>query len=360
MYKIRILSPKSFILTIIILNIWVLGILIISTGCKDRTAITIQGRVLIPSDSLYLPQDVAIVDEYLVIIDASMEAAQVYNRSDGKYVKTLGRHGKGPGEFAGVWSINKDYINPNAFWIFDFDLFRLTKWLVGSEFPEIIITLQKGMPYNPVVIGDSLVISPGFSLTEGRFAIYDTSGKLIREIGPVPEGGAAKVPVWIHLEAYQGTLKIKPDRSKLVMGTRYADQIEIYDPDGVLITKVSGPLNSIPIYEVHSVGDKPVMAINRDKTYFGYLDLDVTNDLIYALYSGRLPPKYPGRANFGEYIHIYDWNGNLVRIHKLDNDVIEIAVDESGEKLYALRHDPSPAILEYKISSNFEEQIATL
>lgn len=117
---------------------------------------------------------------------------------------------------------------------------------------------------------------------------------------------------------------MKPDQSKLAIGTRYADQIEIYEPDGTLIKQISGSLNSVPVYEVHSVGDKPVMSINRDKTHFGYIHIAVTNDFIYALYSGRLPLEYPGRANFGECVHIYDWNGELVRIYKLGNDIIKI------------------------------------
>ena len=72
-------------------------------------------------------------------------------------------------------------------------------------------------------------------------------------------------------------------------------------------------------------------------------------DGFLALYSGRTRSAYPGRANYAEYVHEFSWAGELRAIHRLDADVITIAWSEPDRKLYAVRHDPVPAILVYSL-----------
>lgn len=72
-------------------------------------------------------------------------------------------------------------------------------------------------------------------------------------------------------------------------------------------------------------------------------------DGFLALYSGRTRGEFPGRANYGTFVHEFTWEGALRAIHKLDADVITIAWSEPDRKLYAVRHDPLPAILVYSL-----------
>lgn len=82
---------------------------------------------------------------------------------------------------------------------------------------------------------------------------------------------------------------------------------------------------------------------------FGYIDIAVTDERIIALFSGRSRAERPGRANVGNILYIYDWKARLHDVYKLDSDVIAIAVRDSI--LYALRHDPRPAVLRYVLKN---------
>ena len=61
-----------------------------------------------------------------------------------------------------------------------------------------------------------------------------------------------------------------------------------------------------------------------------------------------------GRHYMGRFVHVFDWAGNFVKAIELDADVVTIAVDENSNVLYAVRHDPYPAILRYPLTGVLE------
>lgn len=343
-HKLDAIIP-CFLLVVIILHF---------SACKktsDLNSIShIRGNVILSSDLLIQPSTIAITDSFIIIGDRNLSALQIYSLPEIKYVATIGERGQGPGEFITLWSLNKDYSQSNNLWVYDPSLRRLTNISLEDATYHSIITLKMGTPYNPVVVNDTLIISPGLSLTDGRFGAYDKSGDLLESIGDIPGDHENSVPIPIHLQAYQGVFRVKPDYSMLAMSLRYADRIDIFKPNGNNITTIIGPIESTPIYEVVSVDETPVMQMNQEKTRFGYIDITVTNNYIYALFSGRLNKDHPGKANFGNNIHIYDWDGNFVQQFMLNDDVLKIVVDKSNQNLYAIREYPEQAILHYDIS----------
>jgi hypothetical protein len=98
-----------------------------------------------------------------------------------------------------------------------------------------------------------------------------------------------------------------------------------------------------------STDGKSVLVMDSQKIRFGYIHAAATDRLIFALYSGRSRDDSPGKANFGEDIHVFDWSGNLLQAFKLDHDVLTIAIDQKGEILYAIRHYPTVALLAYDL-----------
>lgn len=71
----------------------------------------------------------------------------------------------------------------------------------------------------------------------------------------------------------------------------------------------------------------------------------VSDNFIYALYSGRSFKEYKMSCSDAEYIYVYDWSGNLIKLYKLDVPVSRICLDEQNEKLYAIANLPDPALV---------------
>jgi hypothetical protein len=170
---------------------------------------------------------------------------------------------------------------------------------------------------------------------------------MLRTVGISPPGDEA-TPMVVRQHAYQGTARPNPDRTLVALGNRHADRLEVYRPDGTLVAQATGPLGFTPVYKTAVRAGSPAMTTGEDLR-FGYVDLATTRDRIYALYSGRARKEHPGRANYGNYLHVYDWGGRLQEVLKLDQEVFQIEVDAKGEQLYAVRVDPTPAILAYRL-----------
>ena len=321
----------------------------------------VVGDTFTEIDSLGRPGDLLKVGPYLVISDGHNDPPlHIVRASDGTLIQSLGRPGEGPGEFGSIWSLLSAPTEDEAFWAYDVMLRRLTyvdlKRYFADAFTlgeQLISLTSEGMLISPAWIADTLIIGSGF-FTEGRIGHFDSSGKMLRQVGITPPG-RKKVPVPVRQHAYQSTLATHPDGSLAVLGTRHADQLEIYRVDGTRLVVVRGPLEFDPIYTVKNRGGAPSMATGDDLR-FGFIDLATTQKYIFALYSGRTREDYPGRANFGETVHVFDWSGQLIHTYQLDADVISIVVDESGRTLYASQR-PHPAILSYALTDHEKDPL---
>jgi hypothetical protein len=82
---------------------------------------------------------------------------------------------------------------------------------------------------------------------------------------------------------------------------------------------------------------------------FGFIDIVATNDRIFALFSGRTRNEAPGRASYGQFVHVYDWEGRLSAVYRLGSEALSIAVSTDGRRLFAVQHDPLPAVVAYAL-----------
>ena len=151
-----------------------------------------------------------------------------------------------------------------------------------------------------------------------------------------------------HFDAYRGTLKADPLRERLVLANRHAAYIEVFGSDGRTRHRIVGPTPFEPAFEV-KVGERgPSMASGEDLR-FGYVDVAPTGDRIYALFSGRTRGAYPDRAVYGSTVHVFGWDGALQAIFELDIDAMAITVDEERDRILAVRHLPTPAVVSFDL-----------
>jgi hypothetical protein len=312
----------------------------------------LAGTVLYGGDRLSRPQSIGIVDDWVLVGDVPRpHALHVISRADGRYLTSWGRRGEGPGEFSSLWGIQP--AGPGEAWLFDPALVRLLRvdvsaLVAGAPNPlrRTLVLRGEYVPMTAVWMADSLVVSSGM-FSGGRLAQFDASGNPRRVVGPLPPA-KPNVPAAVAQHAYAGTLVRHPSRPLLAIGTRHADRVEIYRADGELVTVARGPANFEPVYEPMVRGNTPVMATGDDLR-FGYVDLFAAGDWLYALYSGVTRAERPGKASFGGEVHVFDWDGRLRARYALDALALGLAVDPAGRTLYTIRHDPEPAVLQYRL-----------
>jgi len=91
------------------------------------------------------------------------------------------------------------------------------------------------------------------------------------------------------------------------------------------------PFNWDPIFEPGPGGE--LAYIGRRNAY---RSCSATQDLLFALFSGRLDSAYEGGARqSGRFVHVFDWEGELRAVFELDRDIAVITVNSSGTALYA-------------------------
>lgn len=311
-------------------------------------------RTVDRSDALGSPADMALVGSHLVLLNPRGDSAlRVYDTRTDRLVRSLGREGAGPGEFLGAWSIDPEPGSATAFWVYDIALRRMTRVdLAPGAHPAGARTLplhEAGPVAHPVWIGDSLLVSVGFFPEGGRLAHVDPSGRLRRVVGNDPPGSDA-TPMQVRQHAYQGKVQPNADRSLLALATRHADRLEILRVDGTRVAAAERPATFEPVFRTAVRAGESVLDTGDDLR-FGYVDIAATPTRIYSLYSGRSRAEAPGRANFGETVFVYDWSGARVDELRLDAPALTIEVDEARGKLYAVQHDPVPAVVVYDLGA---------
>ncbi len=325
-------------------------------GCERGTDPNLRGRVLHSSDRLGRPGAMAVAGERLVVLDDRAEfAVHLIRRADGALERSLGKRGDGPNEFRGAWRVVADRRDRDRVWVFDFDRSRLVGVPVdparsGTAGDWPAFQLGAGAPLtSPVWVSDTTVVSPGLFTAEGRLAVMNARGELVRMAGTTPPGlGTVPVPIQVRQHAAQSLATAHPTRGLVALALRHADRVEILRADGTRAAEGRGAEGFEPVYRVASHGGAPVFD-GGEELRFGYVNVASTADRIYALYSGRTRKSHAGRATGGDAVHVFDWEGKRLRELKLDGDYGSIAVDPKGRKLYAAREDPEPAIVEFTL-----------
>ena len=274
-----------------------------------------------------------LVDSTLMIFNVQPGAKKFLNNyslksgilSDGYFAK-----GRGPGEAMGPRAIG---VNGNSLWlqditlkkIFTIDRRKVINIMSSVSFNEY--PLQNH--YYMIDFKDSLHFL-GVGNINSQFKIQEidlTSGKVTKEFGKI-EKLPENMSLMLFKSIYQSLIFSKPTGDKLVLPYRYLDAIEIFNTETGKGITILGPEK----YDVKYM-PLPHGMSRTDETRFAFVNGAVTNEYIYLAYSGRTrtdPNSYDGN-----YIYIYDWDGNPIRKLILDRYIQGMAVSQDNNTLYA-------------------------
>jgi hypothetical protein len=299
-------------------------------------AAQLRAEIVLTDGMLGMPTQLVVDGDELLFIDRfGQEPVVGLDRHTGKIEWTFGEKGEGPGEFMTPISLLPF---GTRIAVLDAALNRVT-WLVPSSGVDGLAFLNSTR-LRVASAATGLSMTPdGRFLVAGSFesrklAYVNLDGRFLEHAGaPLT---VARLPPKQHSELFQGSLRPGLMGQRHVATGRFSSRIDIVDIREDEPDVYWGPEE----FQPHA---------GRYETRFGYLDSAPMSDGFLALYSGRTRDEYPGRANYAEFVHEFTWDGELRAVHQLDADVITIAWSEPDRKLYAVRHDPEPAILEYSL-----------
>lgn len=79
----------------------------------------------------------------------------------------------------------------------------------------------------------------------------------------------------------------------------------------------------------------------------GYIDVCVTNDYIYALYSGGT--FFDRQSSYSNIVRVFTWAGEYLKDYILDKKVRTLTFDESNQTFYGIASEPGAEIYKFKI-----------
>ena len=308
------------------------------------------GEVVIQDDSLGEVEGIICLGRYLILNDrkplGSRGKIQVYDRGNYNLVASIGKEGSGPGEIRSAVALNYIPGDEFRFSIFDVSLNRLTIYSLIDGMCKVdkVISFEGAGNYYAHVINDSIIGVLDF-LSDGRVSLYNFSGKKKETFGELLPGRKSGVPLDIHKAAMQGKLKVSPNSLYCILNATFSDFIDVYK-DKKLEKRFHGPLKVLPRYKVESLQGFPVMALDTKRAIRGYIDIFVTNDYIYALYSGTPFKRHSG----GKLIHIYSIDGRFVKTYLLDREVFGITLDPNTGEIFGIDRSLTK-IISFKVSA---------
>lgn len=218
----------------------------------------------------------------------------------------------------------------------------------SGESATATIQLPKGQKHLQVARAGKFIIATGL-YAQGRYLLYTPETGEADYQGSYPEH-----PVYPDIQEstksilYASTvLKVSPDQQSFVCADKYSGYIEF--------CRISGDrINQGKSYCFHY----PRVAINENArckvgyyrtNQFGFTDITVSDDRVFAIYSGQTNREAKNAAQQCKKMMVFDWDGNLLETYDLATSLTKISYDEAEDAIYGLGHTPDPAVVKISL-----------
>lgn len=278
--------------------------------------------------------DIRILDSILVLrSDDGYGYLQLFNRGDFKFIKTNGIKGKGPGELPNsmveIRTINDTLylfkLTTNSISFYDKESFVHDS--LPLPFKEIVFQKYKGN-FDILPLGNSFVSRPTIKT---RFALYNNTGEFLDQYLEYPKLNESvdSASIDFIFRNYSIT-EPKPDKSKFVSLTFCGGILEIFE---IKESKIHKLVEKI-ILDPNIKGTKDFIHIIKDDTNMGFYSVYTTDNYIYASYSGLSHKNFRKNNILLDYITVFDWDGQIKDIYKVEGGLLDLAIDESSNIIY--------------------------
>lgn len=310
-------------------------------------------------DILNKPLQIINIGDQLLILDKFEidEVSKIFmaiNSESGKVQNNFGRIGRGPQEFLFPSFLSKIHHQSNVFGIYNAQLFTFSigdlesiesekNVFIQSVYPEFDTRFSKITPVN-----SHEFIGSGF-FKEGRYAIADTTGKIKDIFGTYPFEKKHELPRRVLGMAYQSIMEKHPQKPIFCSVTSRSANLEIFRYQNGKF-EVLKKVNSFPAKFENNSGNNRLSVSLETENKMGYMDMTVTNDSIYLLYSGKTMDQ---NYRYADDILVFNWEGEPIIHYKVNSKLKKIAINNENE-LYGITKSANNeySILKYSIPAN--------
>ena len=214
---------------------------------------------------------------------------------------------------------------------------------------ERIISLPEGQQHLIAAKGSSFVIATGL-YDEGRYLYYDLNNQTAQYFLDYPEHkNYPSIQTRTKAILYASNiLRIRPDESAFVCADMYSGLVDFCCIVGSSIERVRTVRLHYPEVDIEERPSLDV-AYYRDNR-LGFADVAVSQERVYALYSGRSIENYGNDAFLGDILLIYDWEGNLLNTYHLGVPLNSISYDSIEKALYGFTDYDDNLLLKLNLS----------
>lgn len=296
------------------------------------------GTIVTNAPAIGVPIGIAHANQTLWVSDLALDPAlHAVEPTTGTLILSLGRRGEGPGNFvAPPWGFIHFPNDPDGLWVFDPQLQRLTRFealpLSGYEFQTI--RLDGPRRAHRVVHVDAGRLVGLADSEEQRFLFFSSRGTYLGN-APGRLLGPPEAPLSERLKATTRGQNICewPGRGFVIVNQDVA-RLEYYDSQARFVRLADVPFPMGPLFVEDTSGKLRFSPRRQAYTY-----CVATRRHLFAAFSGRLRSAYSDAGfeerSSAEFVHIFDWMGNLRMVLELDRAVFAITLNEAGSALYA-------------------------
>ena len=303
-------------------------------GSRRSNAVVVdslRAELLARHPAIGLPTVIQPAKHLLWVADASGDPfLHLLDAVTGERIKSFGRSGEGPAEFVGpVWRIQVVTPDTAAVWVYDAGGDKFV-WIDESA------TLSPASPtFKPRDVTylwqafwlDSLTIMNVTLSEDDHFLFFDRAGHRTETV-PGALLGADSLPLAERQRATSASgICVHPDGFGFAQYYFAAGRLELYERDA------GGPLLADVPYPSEPIFARVQGRIRFREERIHYVGCASSTDRLFLLYSGQ--PEEAETSSHGREIHLFDWEGRLVRVSHLDVFVGDLGIDEEGGWLYA-------------------------
>lgn len=321
---------------------------------------TLTYTVICDTTTFNYPFQLLVFDSLLIVRASDRtDNFHIYNKENGKKIRSFYSFGKGPIE--GVNPRSLVHLKGSKFAIQEINLRKivvvdLEKLLKNEKeyFSEIRVARENNnnaltTDYY-VYLGENRFLGSGWGISGCRFHIVNTKSDedRVKLYDIYPKAIDENEEYNMVIYKYANSVAISPDGKKMVNLTLIGGIGETFNIESdTMQLRVCKGFHK-PVYRKLTSGT-PWLTGNDDTTY-GFCDAFATNDYIYAIYDGAKDSDDKNKT-----IAVFDWDLNPVMLYELKDEILKLAFDSAAGYVYGVIKDVETS--ELKII-RFDEKFA--